>query len=408
MATAQSVIASFETTILTGDLSEIVSAPDKITPFKGTQILHFIDTSQNFSAGYRGELWQIIHISPCVALVSAEKVVAVPGLKFLFFLFGASFITSVILVRIAILVAWRIDLISYPNPIVHNHERPVALGGGVAVVLTLLLFFSILTLLGLMPRRILLGVLPVFALGCIDDAISLRPLQKFILECASIIAYLIVLPFPFWSLPLVGMFLLSSMNAWNLVDIMDGLLGWIAINCMLGIAGVLFLADAEHSGMVPLAITVVGTIAGFLIWNSYPAKVYMGDAGSLSLGMLFGILVLEAFSSNPRLGIPLLFTGLIPFFELAFLVVVRTKKKIPFYRGSPDHFALRMLHRGYSVPFIVRAVIFTGLATSGLAWIIVWFQTNWWISGSAMFITLVAVIISYRYFSALPTLGEKS
>lgn len=313
-----------------------------------------------------------------------------------------AFSMSILLVRVGIAVAHRVRFLDHPNPIVASHQQPVALGGGVALVATILVVCLPLVSMGWLPVRVPLGISLAFLLGLVDDIYSLRPLPKLAIQSLIALVYLWLAPIPLWSLPLWAVFMLASQNSWNLIDIMDGLLANVAAACLLAVACMLLIVSPTDLGLAMVAAAGSAAAAGFLVWNKPPARVYLGDAGSLSLGMLFGIVVVEAMPLDPGLFGPMLVAGLVPWFEMIFLVVERTKKGIPFYVGSPDHFALRLLHKGYSVRFIVRRVLAASTILAALGLI----ATAAGLTPSAIVcvaaVALIAALRAYQYLRALP------
>ena len=314
----------------------------------------------------------------------------------------AAFLMSALLVRGGIAVARRVGFLSHPNPIVASHEQPVALGGGAALVATILVVCLPLVSMGWLPVRVPLGILLVFGLGLMDDILALRPLPKLAIQGLIALIYLSLAPVPLWSLPLWVLFLLGAQNSWNLIDVMDGLLASVAAACLLAVACMIMIANPPGRGLAMAAAAGSAAAAGFLVWNAHPARVYLGDAGSLSLGMLFGVVVVEVTPLDPRLLVPMLVAGLVPCFEMIFLMVERTKKGIPFYAGSPDHFALRLLHKGYSVRFIVRRVFVASMILAALGVLAAAAGLTSPVLACVTVSVLVAAVRAYRYLRELP------
>jgi UDP-GlcNAc:undecaprenyl-phosphate/decaprenyl-phosphate GlcNAc-1-phosphate transferase len=298
------------------------------------------------------------------------------------------FVAAVATVRLGIAVARRAGFVAQPNPIVENHKRPVPMGGGVAVVLLLLLVTALLALIGRVPARIPLGILPVFVVALVDDLRALPPTLKFLTQCLSVVVYLVLGPVKGWLVAPAALFMVTTQNAWNQIDIMDGLLGRVAMIGFLGLAACFGLAG-DFTPQMLCCILAAGLMAGFLVWNRHPARVFLGDTGSVGMGTLFAIMVLEALPAAPRMVLPLLVTGGIPYFELGFLIVERPKRGIRFYRKSTDHFALRLLHHGHSVPAIVNSVAVIAVALALLS-ILATLQRNHNITLSLLAIVAIA------------------
>jgi UDP-GlcNAc:undecaprenyl-phosphate GlcNAc-1-phosphate transferase len=119
---------------------------------------------------------------------------------------------------------------------------------------------------------------------------------------------------------------------------------------------------ASGDAAIPvMAAALAGSLLGFLPFNWRPARIYLGDSGSLFLGLMLGALSMTGkYTAHNRLGFvaPLLILGL-PLFDTAFVSAVRLARGASPFRGSPDHFPLRLRRLGLSVPQVVLA---SGLA----------------------------------------------
>jgi UDP-GlcNAc:undecaprenyl-phosphate GlcNAc-1-phosphate transferase len=247
--------------------------------------------------------------------------------------------------------ARRFGIMNAPNPIVPQHVRPVAYLGGVGVAIGVAAGFATLAWLG---RPVALGfVLPAFlflVLGLVDDLRLLSPAMKF--GWQSLIAALAVAMGVRASLTGIALlddgmswlWIVAVVNAFNLTDVCDGLVASISVVMFTALA----LLDPSHAGVAGL---VAASALGFLAWNRPPASIFLGDSGSHLLGFLAAALTLAV----PRdLGLPLLtwcacgwILG-VPLFEGSFLTLVRSRKGLPWWKGSPDHFSLRLQAAGLS------------------------------------------------------------
>lgn len=140
---------------------------------------------------------------------------------------------------------------------------------------------------------------------------------------------------------------LAITNAFNLLDIMDGLAAGIAIIVSLSFFVISFLGS--DAGIMILTLSLAGIITSFLIFNTPPARIYMGNSGSHFLGfILAAIAIMISYASLEKkiaLASPLLILGL-PIFDTMFLILIRiSKKKAPFNKSN-DHLALRLLALG--------------------------------------------------------------
>lgn len=275
---------------------------------------------------------------------------------------GGSFVVSTLAVRLTVSLAKKAQFVCSANPITRDSRTDIAFGGGIPTILVIIAATSAIACTGMIHWRIPIALLVVLCLGIVDDVRHLKPVTKLIGQIASAVAYLSFIDLEAWTLPVALAFLVLSQNAWNLIDVMDGLLGWVGVVCCIGIAVVMFTGMHSADGLILTAMISAGSIGGFLVWNNYPARIYMGDSGSLAIGMLFGVLVVETFAIEKNRALIMLIPGAIPFFETAFLTIQRFLKGIPIYRGSADHFALRMRNSGFSVSQIIARAVAVGVA----------------------------------------------
>ena len=255
--------------------------------------------------------------------------------------------------------ARRFNIVNKPNPIVPQHTRPVAYLGGVGLAIGAASGMVALFLTGqgdkvLAVFPIASSVIPAFlflALGVVDDLVTFKPAKKFVLQ-AGVAALAVGLGL--WC-PLTGIaivdralcwfWIVTLVNAFNFTDVCDGLLGSLSA-VMFAFIAVAFPAVA------PVAIVFAAASVGFLVFNKPPATIFLGDAGSHLLGFVAAALTLVGASdasTEPvsRLIAPLFLVS-VPLFELTFLTVVRIRKGLAWWRGSPDHFSLRLQAGGFS------------------------------------------------------------
>lgn len=254
-----------------------------------------------------------------------------------------------------------------------SHETPIPYGGGLAIVSAafLALFFWYIRDWPPFFLELALGSLVIAAGGFWDDLYPMGFRAKFgvqILGALISIAFGIHLNikiFPeFINLALTVLWLLGITNAFNLIDIIDGLAAGIA-----GIAALTFgLISFMFGDIFPafLGFSICGAATGFLIFNFKPARVFMGDAGAQFLGFLLGNLaIIVAYTTyNPiALLAPLLVLG-IPIFDTALVIIIRLSKKQSPFMGSPDHLPIRLRRLGFSVPHTVRILLLATLFLS--------------------------------------------
>ena len=233
-------------------------------------------------------------------------------------------------------------------------SHPTPMFGGIAIVLAILVPAGILSP-EKMPYAVLaVGILASLALGLVDDIRGLRPTSKLVgqIVIGAGLAFAGVRVEAIEIAPLAFLATLAwvvvIMNAVNLMDNMDGLAAGV-----VGIgAFVLVLMSPEAGWTAVLAAATTGACLGFLVHNFSPARVYMGDAGSMALGFTLAALTLvlsNEAASNVGLAVfaPLLVLGL-PIFDTALVTVVRKLEGRPVSQGGRDHTSHRLAALGLS------------------------------------------------------------
>lgn len=304
--------------------------------------------------------------------------------------FLSAAVLSLLLTPLARRWAWAIGFLDRPSTALKTQRQPVAYLGGLAVAAAfgLSLLWVKFTLdpaqgfeawpLGLERGRgiyaIGLGGLIALGLGLLDDKHALSPQAKFLGQLAGallLVAFGLRVRFvhePWVSAALTVFWVLTVTNALNFVDIMDGLAASVGLA-----ASAAFCAFALHSERLNDALAaaaLAGACAGFLPQNWRPAKIYLGDAGSHFLGFSLAAISLNlSYSHQNELAVfsPLVILAL-PLFDLALMVVIRSRKGIPPWKGSPDHVPLRLRHLGLSVPSVVLLLSGLTLALGALVY----------------------------------------
>jgi UDP-GlcNAc:undecaprenyl-phosphate GlcNAc-1-phosphate transferase len=241
------------------------------------------------------------------------------------------------------------------------HRQATPLFGGVAISLALFAVVAAFGRVGELP--VLLGCAAViFAVGLVDDIISLKPSTKLIAEIGLASALL----FFDFRLNWVSSVTLDSLltlvwvvgitNAFNLLDNMDGLCAGIAI--IVGTALLVELLPGGPRGRADAEIVylaaLLGATAGFLVYNFNPASIFMGDSGSLMLGFSFATLTLNTVNDPVGQSNVLsivaapVFVLLIPIFDTTLVTVMRKLSGRPASMGGRDHSSHRLVAMGLS------------------------------------------------------------
>ena len=245
--------------------------------------------------------------------------------------------------------ALSINLVDKPDGQLKRHEEAVPYLGGLSVYLAFLLSVSLAYEFDPQILALLLAGTIVLLLGFIDDFGVLSPAAKlmgqlvavFVLVRAGIRIELVFLP-EWVSLPLTVLWLVGVTNAFNLIDIMDGMAAGVGAVACLTLFAVNYING--DPAMAVLAACLAGSLIGFLRYNFQPARIYLGDAGSLFLGLMIGSLaMIGRYTDVSRAGalVPVIILG-VPIFDTLFVMYIRRMRGIPVFLGSQDHFALRL------------------------------------------------------------------
>jgi UDP-GlcNAc:undecaprenyl-phosphate GlcNAc-1-phosphate transferase len=252
------------------------------------------------------------------------------------------------------------------------HRAATPYLGGLAVAATLVLIAGATRGLSGRVTTILVGGVTVCLLGFVDDWRTVGPVPKILVEASAGAAL--------WAAGIrAGLFgvggldfvltvvwVVAVTNALNLVDNMDGLASGLAALSALGFFGI---SVGENHYLVA-SIATCGASLGFLAHNFPPAKIFLGDAGSLLLGFLLAALGLELdIATQPgavRAALPVLALA-VPLFDMAVVVTLRILQHRPVYVGATDHTSHRLAARGMSTRQVAFAAFTIQAACSALA-----------------------------------------
>ncbi len=301
-----------------------------------------------------------------------------PRCKLQYLIIGAgAFILSVAFMPVFMKIAHRFAILDRPTTHLKKHERPIPYLGGVAIYLAFLITVGTAKILmhqtfhGIIG--IILGATIIVLMGIIDDVKNLPPYPKLIIQlitAAIIIGVNIHINFMennIVNIILTVIWVVGITNAMNIIDIMDGLAGGVAAIAALAFFVVATLAGRVND-MIP-AIALFGAVGGYLIYNKPPAKIYMGDAGSLFLGFMLATLALnESYSKINFIAVlsPILILG-VPIFDTTLVTFIRIRKGIMPLYGSNDHLAQRIVMLGFTKTQAVLILLFISLLLSLLA-----------------------------------------
>jgi UDP-GlcNAc:undecaprenyl-phosphate/decaprenyl-phosphate GlcNAc-1-phosphate transferase len=319
--------------------------------------------------------------------------------------FLLSMAASLLLTPVCRAAAHRLGFVATPKED-RWHKRPTALFGGVAIAATVLVAGATIRPSGELWQLLVCGAI-IAAFGFVDDVMSLKPSTKLI---AQITVASLLLFFGYrlqWTESLIGdamltvFWIVGITNAFNLLDNMDGLCAGTAL-----IAGVFLLIGfaTVGAGATPAAIyltALLGATAGFLVYNFHPASIFMGDTGSLFLGLNIAALTLvakpETIGRSGLLSVvaaPVL-PLLIPIFDTTLVTALRLLSNRRPSQGGRDHMSHRLVAVGLSER---RAVATLWMLAAGGGLVSVLFQRRepgWGLIAAMTFVLAMIIFAVY-------------
>jgi UDP-GlcNAc:undecaprenyl-phosphate/decaprenyl-phosphate GlcNAc-1-phosphate transferase len=281
-------------------------------------------------------------------------------------LFSSSMLAVGLLTPLMRLIAIRLNVVDNPDQGHKTHRTPIPYLGGLAIIIGVLAvtLFS-LTGYSMSKANIVLALsllLPAIALGLIglvDDIRNLSPWPRFVAQSVvGLITAVLLISTDTVGSP-TGSVLVDALitiiwivgitNSVNFFDNLDGgASGTVAIT---SIALLILALQGEQYLIAALAAVLAGATSGFLLWNKPPARIYMGDAGALFLGLLIASLVVR-LDTNPinsfaTFSIPILLLA-VPIMDTSVAVLSRLQRGISPFQGGKDHLSHRLMRSGLS------------------------------------------------------------
>jgi len=276
-----------------------------------------------------------------------------------FYAITICFILSLILTPIVKKLAFKIGAVDQPNKRkVHNKIMPRL--GGLAIFLSFFIGVLIFNPNGDFEVPIAIGALLIVAVGILDDKYQLSAQYKFIVQLIAALIVVLsglqinyvnlplghVIDFGSLSIPITILWIVGITNAINLIDGLDGLAGGVSSIALVTIGG---LAISLNDPFVALiSFLLVGSTLGFLVFNFYPAKIFMGDTGALFLGYMISVLSLLGFKNATlfSLIVPIAILG-VPILDTLLAIVRRIIHKKPLHSPDKMHLHHCLLNLGF-------------------------------------------------------------
>ena len=272
----------------------------------------------------------------------------------------------------------RRDMLDYPNER-SSHFDPTPRGGGIAVTISILLAWIALHKVGLVASSfvsIALGTSLLAFVSWIDDLRGLSPGMRLVAQGAAVTIGILVLPSTRSALEAwLGstLFFVAAGLVWvwwiNLFNFMDGIDGLAVSEAAAICSGLLLFAlvgDGADPAAALLAAGIIGAAIGFLVWNWSPARIFLGDVGSVPLGYLSGFLLLD-LASRGRWKIVLI----LPLYFLADATITLLRRLLAgerVWEPHRQHFYQQAVRNGLPHSAVVKRVIAANLLLIGCGW----------------------------------------
>ncbi|MDD4298095.1 MAG: MraY family glycosyltransferase [Bacilli bacterium] len=283
-------------------------------------------------------------------------------LKQILIIVGVTFAFTAMIVPFIKRIAIHIGAVAKTNErTVHKGLMPQL--GGLAIFLGFLLGYILFSKQTIEMNSILIGSFIIIIIGLIDDINPIKPKYKIMAQLISaavivfygkillqdISAFGYYIDFGLWAYPITLFFIVSMINAINLIDGLDGLAAGISSIFFLTIGIIAFIINKSSGLDIILSFIMLGSTLGFLLHNFYPAKIFMGDTGSMFLGFIISVIALLGFKNVTltSLIIPILILA-VPILDTFFAILRRLINKQPISHADKQHLHHQLMKMKFS------------------------------------------------------------
>ena len=294
-----------------------------------------------------------------------------------------SFVCALVATWLCKAIALRFNIVDKPDNLVKTHKKPVAYLGGLGVLAS----FIVGALCGIYlirgqtvlsdVMRWLFGIIAGATIACfvglIDDLLDISPTKKMLgqVVAASTLIFAGVRPDLSeivkslgWQtmsntteivigIPIIIFFVLGATNSLNLLDGLDGLCGGVTVIITIGMlilavrrSTYIFSSERGDVARVIICLALVGGVCGFLLFNRHPAKIFMGDAGSMMLGFVSAAIMMLLARIVPRWWVASIVVFGLPILDTGTALLRRLINKRPLFVSDRGHIYDQMIDRG--------------------------------------------------------------
>ena len=295
--------------------------------------------------------------------------------------------------RLLIPILAHREILDCPNER-SSHQVPTPRGGGIAVIGSTLLAWAVFARTESMPSGvfgIVLGAVLLAAVSWFDDLRGLSPIVRLLAQAAAVAVGILVLPWPrdLFYLAAIGLVWIWWINLFNFMDGIDGLAGTEAAAIGAGLLLFAGVGAGADPALRTLAAAVTGAAIGFLVWNWSPARIFLGDIGSVPLGYVLGFLLLD-LAARGRWTIAVI----LPLYFLADATITLLRRLLRgerVWQAHREHFYQHAVRRGLGHAAVVKRVIAADLVLIGCGWAA---ENGWNATALAASAATVAILLT--------------
>jgi UDP-N-acetylmuramyl pentapeptide phosphotransferase/UDP-N-acetylglucosamine-1-phosphate transferase len=252
-----------------------------------------------------------------------------------------------------------------------SHRVATPRGGGIAVIGSVLLAWVVLAQTKTVPSGVFgvtLGAVLLAAVSWLDDLRGLSPAVRLLAQAVAVAIGVFVLPGPEepFYLAAIGLVWVWWINLFNFMDGIDGLAGSEAAAIAAGLLLFASVGAGSDPALRALAAAVTGAAIGFLVWNWSPARIFLGDVGSVPLGYALGFLLLGlAVRGYWKIAL------ILPLYFLADATITFTRRLLRgerVWQAHREHFYQQAVRSGLGHAAVVKRVIAADLVLIGCGW----------------------------------------
>ena len=259
-------------------------------------------------------------------------------------------------------ISYHVGALDYPNER-KVHKKPMPVMGGLMIYLGFLFGYMLFAPQSTQMLAILIASFIVVITGILDVIKPLRAREKLV---GQVVAALIIVfygkillndisffgyyfDFGWLAYPITIVFIVAGMNCINLIDGLDGLADGISMIFFITIGVLAFIMHNLGSLEITIAFIMIGACLGFLIFNFNPAKIFMGEIGSMFLGFMIAVVCLLGFKAVTltSLVVPMLILA-IPILDTLFAILRRIIHHKPIYEADRQHLHHQLLNKKFS------------------------------------------------------------